>query len=596
MQQNAYSTRQEVSGTFGAAASSHWIVSQVGMSILEKGGNAFDAAVAAAFTMHVAEPHQNSLGGEVVILCHRGEAPAPVVICGQGVAPAKANIAHMTALGFKYMPPTGVVSAVVPGAFDAWMMMLRDYGTMPVGEVLAPAIYYAKNGVPLSRETSQHINHSADLFREHWPSSAEVYLPHNEVPQAGELFCNPDLAATYELIVKEAECGGTDRLRQIESARKAFYAGPLAERIAAFCATPTAVDSSGICHAGLLDFDDMGSWQATYEAPESIEFHGWRVFKPGIWTQGPAFLQLLALLNDGIIFDMDPFGAEYAHHVVESLKLAYADREAWYGDAETIRPDLSALLAEDYTAQRRKLISAQASLELRPGSIGNRQPHLPQFETKLSGGVYEERLTLATLMAREPGSGDTCHLDVMDRWGNSVAATPSGGGLSFSPTVPGLGFSLNTRAQMFWLQYGLSSSLVPRTRPRTTLSPTIASRGDGATLAFGTRGADYQDQWVAQFLFRHIGFAMDLQQAWDAPMFHSDHWPMSIFPRDASPGKLTLDERFEQGMLGELRERGHDVRVKKGGRWGRGCATKREGRTLRAAASSTVLQSVAAAR
>jgi gamma-glutamyltranspeptidase/glutathione hydrolase len=593
MQKNTYSTRQEISGTLGAVSSTHWIATQIGMSILERGGNAFDAAVAVAFTLHVAEPHQNSLGGEAVILIHPNGASAPTVVCGQGVAPVKATIDHFRSLGLDLVPSNGLLAAVVPGAFDAWMLMFRDYGTTSLETVLEPAISYAVNGIPLVTEAQQRISKAAPLFREHWASSAPIYLPGNCVPEAGTLFRNAELAQTYRRILDEATSAGGERAKQIETARKTFYQGFVAERICKFCASTAVRDSSGADHTGLLDFDDMGSWRASYETAASIDFGGFSVFKPGAWTQGPAFLQFLALVEGLDLFGHEPFEAEYIHKIVEAFKLAYADREAWCGDAEPDEACVSALLADDYISRRRSLISSDASMELRPGMPGNCSPRLPRYSTDVSGGLGEELPPVERPVAR--GEGDTCHLDVVDRWGNVVAATPSGGWLYGSPTVPGLGFSLNTRAQMFWLQEGLRSSLVPRTRPRTTLSPTIALGTDQA-VAFGTRGADYQDQWSAQFFLHHLGYGMDLQEAWDAPNFHSDHWPRSDYPRDASPGKLTLDERYPQATTENLKNRGHLVKVQRGRRWGRGCAAKTSAKILRAAASSAVPPSLALAR
>jgi gamma-glutamyltranspeptidase/glutathione hydrolase len=592
MQRNSFSTRQEVSGTFGAVASSHWIATQVGMGVLERGGNAFDAATAVGIVMQVVEPHQNSLGGEAVILTCPGNAATPRVICGQGVAPRKANINFFRSLGLDLVPSTGLLAATVPGAFDAWMVMFRDYGTLSIADVISPAIEYAQNGYPLTTEAQRYIAKSAELFRNDWISSAEIYLPRNEPPKAGDIFANSVLAQTYAGLLRESMNAGQDRIEQIEAARTAFYEGFVAERISRFVASARVKDCRGEPHVAHLEFEDMAKWRATYEDAASCAFHGLRVFKPGPWSQGPAFLQFLMLLQDADIFDLDPFGAEYVHRIVENLKLAYADREAWYGDSDDFLPLISALLEDEYTAQRRKLITSEASLDLRPGTLGNREPRLAAYKTLLSGGPGEEQLPLVESRAQ----GDTCHIDVIDKWGNVVAATPSGGWLHGSPVIPGLGFSLNTRAQMFWLQEGLPSSLVPGKRPRTTLSPTIALDRNGRAVAFGSRGGDYQDQWIAQFFLRHVGHGLDLQQAIDAPMFQSDHWPRSDFPRDASPGKLTLDERFDRKVLDELRDRGHNIKVHPGRRWGRNCAVSKTGRTLRAAASSTIPQSFAAAR
>jgi gamma-glutamyltranspeptidase/glutathione hydrolase len=592
MRANRYSTRQELCGTFGAVSSTHWIATQIGMRTLENGGNAFDAAVAMAFTLHVVEPHQNSLGGEAVILISPQGAAEPRVVCGQGVAPAKATIAHFRQLGLKLVP-NGMLAAVVPGAFDAWMLMFRDYGTLSLEAVLEPAIAYASNGIPVLPDMRQRLSKAAPVFRDHWPSSAGLWLTGDSVPEVGELFCNPQVAETYRRILCEAKSTGGDRAEQIEKARTTFYQGFVADKICEFCAKTPAYDSTGTEHNGLLDLSDMGTWRATYEAPVWTDFEGYRVFKPDLWTQGPAFLEFLRLIDGLGLFDADPNGPHYVHVITEALKLAYADREAWCGDAEPDGPPASTLLADEYISRRRSLITENASLELRPGALGNAAPRLPDYKVNVSGGLAEELQQMVKPTAR--GEGDTCHVDVIDRYGNVVAATPSGGWLSGSPNIPGLGFSLGTRAQMFWLQEGLRSSLVPRTRPRTTLSPTLAVGPDGV-LAFGTRGADYQDQWNAQFFLYNLGFGMDLQESWDAPNFHSDHFPRSDYPRDASPGKLTLDERYGAATVESLKERGHLIKVYRGRRWGRGCAAKRNGVMLHSAASSAEPPSLALAR
>jgi gamma-glutamyltranspeptidase / glutathione hydrolase len=583
---------QAVSGTFGVVASSHWIASQVGMGILEKGGNAFDAAVAAGFAMQVVEPHQNGLGGDVVIIAYPGKADIPKVICGQGVAPSQATVQRYESLGLDVVPGRGFLSAVVPGAFDAWMLLLRDYGSMYLDSVLQPAISYAESGFPLSKEAVKEITKAEPLFRAEWPSSARVYLSHNTVPVAGRLFCNTTLAQTYLRLLRSASNASTDRCMQIEAARTAFYKGFVAEAIDRFFRIPIATDLRGERLSGLLNGDDLSAWAATVEDPISAEFRGFTIFKPGFWTQGPALLQILAMAVDSNIFESDPLSAEYVHWVTEASKLAYADREAWYGDSESVSEHRLVLLSNSYARSRSTLISEQASTDIVAGRIGDALPRLPRYRVRISGGAAEE-----VASRRSSGVlGGTCHIDVIDKWGNAVAATPSAGWLHGSPTIPELGFSITNRGQMFWLQKDLASTLQPRTRPRTTLSPSAAITREGHKFVFGSRGGDYQDQWILQSFLMHAVFGMDLQSAVDAPRFHSDHWPRSEYPRDANPGKLTLEDRFSPQVVKELHDRGHTTRIHEGRRWGRNCVACKDDRLLMAAISSSIPQARAVGR
>ena len=603
-----FTTRPVVRGTFGVVASSHWLASQTGMAILEKGGNAFDAAVAAGFVLQVVEPHMNGLGGDAVTLIQKaGEQPR--VICGQGVAPKGATIAHYKAEGFDIVPGTGLLAAVVPGAFDSWMLMLRDFGTISLEEALAPAIGYARNGYPLLSAIAATIAGMEPIFREEWKSSAAVYLPGGRAPQANALFRNPDLAASYERLAREGMAARGPREAQIEAAREAYYAGFVAEAIEKFVTRDRVLDSSGERHKGILTGADMAAWRASYEEPVRYEYRGLKVCKAGAWSQGPVMLQTLALLKNFDVAAMDTMGPDFAHVLVEAMKLAFADRDAWYGDPDFVDVPLKALLSDEYNAARRQLIGARASLELRPGSPEGRAPRLPKLgggvrgaagmgepgrvQTKREAGIGEP----ARAQALGPSEGDTCHLDVMDRFGNTVAATPSGGWLQSSPVVPGLGFCLGTRAQMFWLEEGVASSLAPGRRPRTTLTPTLALDGDGkAMLAFGSPGGDSQDQWIAQFFLRHVEHGLDLQAAIDAPMLQSDHWPNSFYPRGAEPGLLMLESRFPKETVEELARRGH--RVELAGPWslGRNCAAARHGDVLEAAATPRYRQAYAVGR
>jgi gamma-glutamyltranspeptidase/glutathione hydrolase len=605
---NTFTTRPEIEGTFGVVASTHWIATAVGMGILERGGNAFDAGVATAFTLQVVEPHLNGPGGDVPVIVHDVKRGKTEVICGQGVAPAGATIAHYKSEGLDLVPGTGLLAACVPGTFETWMMLLRDYGTMKLADVLAPAIGYAQNGFPLLERTNATIATVAELFREHWPTSAAVYLPNNDVPATGSLFTNTTLAATYARIVKDAESAGGDRVAQIERARASWSKGFVAEAIDRFCRTQEIMDTSGRRHRGVLTAADMAQWTPHVEAPLTHDYGDYTVCKTGPWGQGPVTLQQLALLK-GFDFDgLDPVGPDFIHFIVEASKLAYADREVFYGDPDFVKVPMATLLSDAYNAERRKLIGNKASLELQPGSIEGfgAVVKLRRDPGPLAAGAGEPTvgsLGSSSLGAGEPTvgrmgamRGDTVHFDIVDAAGNMISSTPSGGWLHSSPVIPELGFCLGTRAQMFWLEEGHPAALAPGKRPRTTLSPTMALRDGEPYLAWGSPGGDGQDQWITQFFMRHVHAGMNMQEAIDAPAWHSEHFPSSFWPRTARPGVLVVEGRVPKTTVDELRRRGHIVEVGPDWSEGRLTAASRVGRRRRAAANARGMQGYAAGR
>jgi gamma-glutamyltranspeptidase / glutathione hydrolase len=563
-----FATRPELRGTFGMVSSTHWLASAAGMAVLERGGNAFDAAVTAGFVLQVVEPHLNGPGGEVPILAAPAGAGRVLVVNGQGPVPAAATIERFAGLGLGLIPGTGLLAACVPGAFGAWMLLLRDHGTARLREVLEPAIGYAEAGFPAVPRIGAAIGSLEELFRDEWPSSAEVWLA-DGVPAPGGRLRNRPLAATWRRLLAEAEAAGPDRDGQIEAALAAFYEGFVAEAIAGWLATAEVLDVSGRRHRGLLDGDDLAGWRASVEEPVSLSAAGWTVCKTGPWGQGPVLLQQLRLLEGFDLAAMGLGGEAYVHTLVECAKLAYADREAWYGDPAAFDVPLDGLLDPGYAEGRRALVGEEASLELRPGSPSGRTPRLPAA----GPGAEADR---ALVGSGEPTFGDTCHLDVADRHGNLVAATPSGGWLQSSPAVPGLGFCLGTRAQMLWLEEGLASSLRPGTRPRTTLSPSLALRDGEPWLAFGTPGGDGQDQWTLQFFLAHTRFGLDLQQAIDAPTFLSEHFPSSFWPRRAQPGRLVVEAGHDPATVAGLAGRGHKVETAEPWSLSRTCAAGRD--------------------
>ncbi|MEU9456047.1 gamma-glutamyltransferase [Streptomyces sp. NPDC048277] len=599
-----FTTRPTLQGTFGMVSSTHWLASQSAMAVLESGGNAYDAAVAGAFVLHVVEPHLNGPAGEVpILLAPAGGAVR--VLCGQGVAPAGATVAHYRGLGLDLVPGTGPLAAAVPGAFDAWLLLLRDHGTKPLDEVLRYAIGYAEHGHAPVENVGATVESVRELFETEWTSSAELYLPGGRAPRPGALFRNPALAATWKRLLAET-AGAGDREARIDAAREVWRSGFIAEALVRQAARPT-MDTSGERHTGTLTAADLAGWSASYERPVSYDWNGWTVCKAGPWSQGPALLQQLALLPP------EPSGlpgygsADYVHLLVEGCKLAMADREAWYGDAAEV--PLAELLSDAYNAERRGLIGFMASEELRPGSPGGRVPRLPGYARVEAGrstafdplGAGEP--TVAQVAADGSTRGDTCHLDVVDRWGNMIAATPSGGWLQSNPVVPELGFPLGTRLQMAWLEEGLPNSLTPGRRPRTTLTPSVALRDGVPVLAFGTPGGDQQDQWQLHFFLAvalrgPVRGGLDLQGAIDAPNWHNDSFPSSFHPRGSRPGSVTVESRTDPRVVAGLRLRGHDVTVGPDWSEGRLCAVARDPETgvLSAAANPRGMQGYAVGR
>jgi gamma-glutamyltranspeptidase/glutathione hydrolase len=595
-----FTTRPEITGTFGVATSTHWIASAVGMKILESGGNAFDAAAAMGFALTVVEPHLNGPLGDMPLMIRTAGAEAPQMICGQGTAPAKATIAHYKSEGLTLIPGSGLLATVVPGAFGAWMLMLRDHGKLPLREVLEPAIHYARHGHPVLPRVALTIAGLATFFEAEWPTSHATWLPGGSPPKPSELFRNPDLADTWDRLLSEAEAV-EGREAQIEAATDAFYKGFIAEAIDDYLQTASVMDAAGGRRKGVLTGQDMADWQATYEDPLSVDYHGWKVWKGGTWTQGPTLLQSLMTLSGLNIGAMDLNGAEFVHTVTEAMKLSFADREAYYGDPLHTDIPVETLLSAEYATARRAQIGAMASLDQRPGQIAGHEAWAEAAidragrDMAAGPGIGAGEPTMAHLTERR---GDTVHIDVIDQWGNMVSATPSGGWLQSSPVVPGLGMPLNSRAQMFWLDEGLPTSLAPGRRPRTTLSPSMAARTDGSLdLTFGTPGGDQQDQWQLIYFLRLVHGGLNLQEGIDAPLFHTGHLQSSFYPRGVRPGHLMVEPAFDEAVINDLRRRGHDIELAEPWTVGRLTAASRDrDGLLKAAATPRLMQAYAAGR
>jgi gamma-glutamyltranspeptidase/glutathione hydrolase len=543
------------------------------------------------------------------LIMHAAKTGKTKVICGQGPAPAGATIEHYRGLGLEIVPGTGLLATCIPGAFDAWMLMLRDHGSMHLEDVLEPAIAYAENGVPLVPRIIETMETVEELFRTEWPTSAAQWLPGGKLPVAGTLLANKTLAATWRRLIEEAKAASSERAEQVEAARRIWAEGFIAEAIDRFCRENEFMDASGERHSGVLTGDDMAGWRAHYEDPLTLDYHGHTVCKCGPWSQGPVLLQNLSLMAAMDVAAMNPLSADFVHTVVECMKLSYADREAWYGDPEFVDVPMVDLLSEVYAVERRALIGDRASMELRPGAPGGRAPRLADFVTEgrtvtpMAAGAGEPTVARYGSVDDEPGTapdgttrGDTVHIDIIDRWGNMVSATPSGGWLQSSPYIPEIGFALGSRAQMFWLEEGLPASLAPGKRPRTTLTPSFVLRDGEAWMPFGTPGGDQQDQWQLIMLLRHLHHGLNLQECIDIPSFHTEHFPSSFYPRQARPGVVVMEGRWDKSVVEELRRRGHEVEVGLDWSEGRLTAAKKEDGLLKAAANPRGMQGYAVGR
>lgn len=589
-------TRPQLTGTFGMTASTHWLASAAAMSVLERGGNAFDAAAAGGFVLQVVEPNLNGPGGEVPIIVWSERDHEVRVVCGQGVAPAASSIEAFDELGVDAIPGTGLLAATVPGAFGGWLLMLERWGTWSLRDVLAYAISYARTGYPATPGVCGTIGAVAPMFQTHWPTSAAAWLTGGAAPTVGSRLTNPVLADTYERIVTEAEQRSSDREGQLGAARDVWYEGFVAEELERFSTQTQWRDSTGEVHGGLLTATDMTAWRATIEDAATYDYGRYTICKTKAWGQGPVFLAQLALLEG---FDLDAMGhlsADYLHTVVECSKLAFADREAWYGDAPGVAELHHLLLDKDYNDERRRLVTDMSSNELRPGVLDGRSPVLPRRVAATGQAPIGDGVGEPTVQASGETRGDTCHIDVVDSAGNLVSATPSGGWLQSSPFIPPLGFCLGSRAQMFWLERGLPSSLAPGTRPRTTLSPSLAFRDGEPWMAFGTPGGDQQDQWSLAFFLAIAHGGLTLQAAIESPSYHSDHFPSSFAPRLPLPGRLAVEDRLGAATIEELRRRGHDIEA--AGPWslGRLSAVAREGEVRLGAANPRGMQGYACGR
>lgn len=561
-------TRPIVRGTKGCVASSNYLATTAGFEILLAGGNAFDAAAATGLALHVVEPHMNGIGGEAPAIVYSSRQKKVLAISGQGTAPAAATPKFFLDQGIDLIPGDGFLPATVPASFDVWITLLAKFGTMRLRQVLTPAIRLAEHGFPVYPTLERNIKAQARRFLKEWPTTARIYLPNGKLPATGQLLIQPELARTLHSLAAAERREGAKRVKGLLAAREYFYSGPIARQIVNFASHNPILDASGEPHTCLLDVNDMSSFETRIEKTVSVDFKGLSVHKCGPWSQGPVFLQQLRLLEGYDLRRMGHNSSDYIHLITEASKLAFADREKFYGDPLFTHVPMGVLLSREYAKKRQKLIDMKkASLDSTPGDLGRHHVRPSRWANP---------------------HGDTTHLDVADSEGNMVSVTPSGGWIWSSPVIEGLGFPLGTRGQMFSLDGSHPNSLAPRKRPRTTLSPTLVTFNNRPMMAFGTPGGDQQDQWTLQFFLNFIEFGMNLQAAIDAPTFHNAHFPSSFYPREAEPGVLYLEGRIPPEVRPELKRRGHHIVIE--GDWVNGRVTAihydRDRKVISGAASS----------
>ncbi len=553
---------QEMRGTHGALAAGSEYAAEAGMRLYYQGGNAVDAAIATMFAAMTAEFSHIGWGGEAPILIRTRDGKVHC-IAGVGTMPKLATaqlfrerrlqafeVLEMDPGGLRGMVPVaGLMPALVPSSVDAGLLALKEYGTKTFAEVVQPSIDLA-GGMAIDEQRAGAIARSRRFF-DVWPTSKHVYMPNGRVPMPGEIFRQPDLRRTLGAMVeaeRRAAAGGATREAALEAVRDYFYRGDIAHKIDAFMRQ----------NGGLLRYEDMAAFHLSPEDPVSTNYRGYEVYKPGFWSQGPAMIETLNLLEG---FDLNAMGlnsADYIHTSVEALKLAYADRDTYYGDPKFNQIDERTLLSKSYAAGRRKLIGDRASMEFRPGAIDGKTGKHPS-ETESAHIRIDD-----ALMAR-----DTTCVDTIDKDGVAVSITPSGAWLP-SVIAGDTGIALTARAQSFLLIPGHPNELAGGKRPRVTLSPTLVTLNGQPYLALSTPGGDNQDQSLLQLFLNNVEFGLNPERAVEAPRYESRHLISSFDNHAWGLGELLLDERIPAQVLAALAAKGHKVDVRS--KWSSGAA------------------------
>ena len=512
----------------------HYLAAAAGYRILEQGGNAVDAGVASGIAINVTMPHMTGFAGVAPIILHMAEARETVTISGLGRWPRAVSLQLFRDRYGEI--PTGMPRSVVPAACDAWLTALERFGTMSFQQVVEPALELAEQGFPVSHRLSSAIDTAkGDLVR--WPESAAILMPAGVPLGLGDRLVQKGLAALFRSMVSAEQAVRGGREAGIRAARDHFYRGEIADRMVSFCQE----------QGGYLTTGDFDEFAVKIEPPESGTYGDHLVTTCGAWCQGPALIQVINLLEGTDLAGLGHDSADYAHTLVEAVKLAFADRDAYYGDPEFVDVPTATLLSKGYAAERRQMIDpAMASPEMPPpgdlrGSLG--------YETPVAEPERPQRVTW---------EADTSYTCVIDRWGNAFSATPSDPQMA-TPMVPGLGLAISDRGSQSWLDPDHASSLAPWKRPRLTPNPALVFKDGRPFMAFGTPGGDAQVQAMAQVFLNVVEFRMDPQQAIEAPRLISLSYPNSFWPHTYLPGRLGVEARVPREVVAELARRGHDI-------------------------------------
>jgi gamma-glutamyltranspeptidase / glutathione hydrolase len=525
-------------GTHGAVAANSYLSVNAGVDVIKAGGNAIDAACAATLVEGLVNPQMNTLGGECPILIRLAGSDRVVAINGNMAAPISATPDAFRARGLDAVPTVGILSAGVPAALGAVATALAEFGTMSFAEIAEPTRSLASDGFAISAALANQENYGlrdlAPKF-EHWTGSKKLYTPGGQVPAVGDRQRNPALARMYAHLSESERAASGDRRARLKAVYDAFYRGDIASEIARHSRE----------RDGLLERSDFERFETRVEAPVSFEFGRATVYKCGFWTQGPALLQSLAILAAFDLRSMGQGSAEYCHVLIEAMKLAFADREQYYGDPTQVNVPADVLLSASYGKRRAELIDLQrASEALRPGDAFHDGVLLPESEHFNPG----------------PWGPGTVHVDAVDSAGNMASFTPSGGWLRSNEVIESLGFPLSCRMMTFYLGPENHPNVVaPGKRPRTTLTPSLAFRDGRPWMTFGTMGGDQQDQWLLQFFLNREVFGMTIQEAIEAPKLSSEHFPGFFAPHIGFRNRVRVESRVGRAVLDELRARGHDV-------------------------------------
>jgi gamma-glutamyltranspeptidase / glutathione hydrolase len=523
--------RPTIAATRHAIAAGHYLAATAGFAILEAGGNAIDAGCAAGLALGVVQSDLVDIAGVAPIMVYLAASREVVTVAGLGPWP-KALDPELFMRAYGGEIPKGVLRTVVPAAPDAWITALRRWGTMGFGEVAAAAIRLARDGFPMYPLMAESLKrHEAD--HRAWPSSAAIFLPNGRPPEAGELFRQTDLAGSLQYMADEERAAAArGRISGLEAARDAFYRGDIAKRILAF------MEEKG----GLLSAEDLAVYRSPVGSPERRRFDDLEVFTCGAWCQGPVLLQTLALLEGVDLAALGHNSADYIHQLTEALKLAFADREAYFGDPAMVDVPLATLISSEYAALRRQRIRSDRAM-----------PEMPP-PGDLGRGFVGFRPA-----AGDPNpEPDTSYVCVADRFGNLFSATPSDGSYG-SPVVPGTGLVPSNRGSQSRPDPRHPSGVAPGKRPRLTPNPALAIKGGDRFMPFGTPGGDVQSQAMLQVLLNRFVFAQDLQAAIESPRFASYSFPSSFAPFDYYPGRLAIEARIPERVIADLARRGHEI-------------------------------------